>query len=202
MKKITSIVLTGGPCAGKSKSIIELKNNLSKYGYRVIIIPEIATEIRANGFLENIDKVAFQKMIFEMQLFKENLYRNMILKNNDYSKTILILDRGLMDNKIYLSDEEFEELICEKKLTIESIFARYTAVYHLDSTAIQNNNSYEKSSNEYRLFTPTVAKKLNDSGIQVWKAHPNFYRISVEENFERKLQKLNKSVLELLLNRN
>ena len=52
MKKITSIVLTGGPCAGKSKSIIELKNNLSKYGYRVIIIPEIATEIRANGFLE------------------------------------------------------------------------------------------------------------------------------------------------------
>ena len=67
------------------------------------------------------------------------------------------------------------------------------------STAIQNNNSYEKSSNEYRLFTPTVAKKLNDSGIQVWKAHPNFYRISVEENFERKLQKLNKSVLELLL---
>jgi len=69
MKKITSIVFTGGPCAGKSKSIIELKNNLSKYGYRVIIIPEIATEIRANGFLGNIDKVAFQKMIFEMQLF-------------------------------------------------------------------------------------------------------------------------------------
>lgn len=64
MKNIISIVLIGGPCAGKSRSIIELKKNLSEYGYRVIIIPEIATEIRANGFLENIRKFEFQKMIF------------------------------------------------------------------------------------------------------------------------------------------
>lgn len=201
MKNIISIVLTGGPCAGKSKSIIELKKNLSEYGYRVIIIPEIATEIRANGFLENIRKFEFQKMIFEMQMFKENLYKDMIFKLNDYSKTILILDRGLMDNKIYLSDEEFEKLICQENLTMEGILARYTAVYHLDSTAIQNDNLYEKSSNEYRLSTPKVAKKLNDRGIEVWKSHPNFYRINVEENFESKFQKLNKSILELL-NRN
>lgn len=33
MKNIISIVLTGGPCAGKSKSIIELKKNLSEHGY-------------------------------------------------------------------------------------------------------------------------------------------------------------------------
>ena len=68
-------------------------------------------------------------------------------------------------------------------------------------TAIQNDNLYEKSSNEYRLSTPKVAKNLNDRGIEVWKSHPNLYRINGEENFESKFQKLNKSILELL-NRN
>lgn len=106
-----------------------------------------------------------------------------------------------MDNKIYLSDEEFKELICQENLTIEGILARYTAVYHLDSTAIHNDNLYEKSSNEYRISTPKVAKKLNDREIEVWKSHPNFYRINVEEHFESKFQKLNKSIVELL-NRN
>ena len=52
-------------------------------GYKVISIPEVATEIRQNGFIhtnDTITKIDFQRAIFELQLFKENLYENIIEK--------------------------------------------------------------------------------------------------------------------------
>ena len=134
MKQIISVVLTGGPCAGKSNSIVELKEFLSDLVYKVIIIPEIATKIKSDGFIRIIEK----------------------------------------------------------------IFKRYTAVFHLESTAVGNAEFYSKVSNEYRLAAPEYARKLENRGIEVWKSHPNFHIINVEEIFEIKLEKIKKAILDLL----
>ena len=42
-KSISKIVLTGGPCAGKTTALSWIKNAFTKIGYAVLIVPETAT---------------------------------------------------------------------------------------------------------------------------------------------------------------
>ena len=44
-KKITKIVITGGPCAGKSTAMSYIQNEFTKKGYAVLFVPETATEL-------------------------------------------------------------------------------------------------------------------------------------------------------------
>ena len=45
---ITRILLTGGPCAGKTTAIASIAQDLTQMGYKVLVVPEAATLI-ANG---------------------------------------------------------------------------------------------------------------------------------------------------------
>ena len=200
MKRIVNIVLTGGPCGGKTKSIKALKVFLTDFGYKVIVIPEIATETIMDGFVpsdECITQFDFQKIIFESQLFKENLYREMCLKLND-SIVVIISDRGLMDNKIYLSEEEFDKLKSEHQMSDDDIFERYDAVFHLVSTATAEDRFYNKSSNVCRLEDSEGARALEKRGIEIWKKHKNFHIVNFENEFETKLHKLKMAIMDVL----
>lgn len=42
---IQKIVLTGGPCAGKSTAMSWIQNSFTERGYKVLIVPETATDI-------------------------------------------------------------------------------------------------------------------------------------------------------------
>ena len=48
-KQTAKIVLTGGPCAGKTTALTWINNYFAKRGYAVLIIPETATELISNG---------------------------------------------------------------------------------------------------------------------------------------------------------
>ena len=48
-KDIKKIVVTGGPCAGKTTALTWITNTFTKLGYAVIIIPETATSLITNG---------------------------------------------------------------------------------------------------------------------------------------------------------
>ena len=45
---VSRIVLTGGPCAGKTRSLTKIEEHFEELGYKVIIVPETAT-ILING---------------------------------------------------------------------------------------------------------------------------------------------------------
>ena len=47
--KITKIVLTGGPCAGKTTALSWINNYFTNRGYTVLFVPETATELITNG---------------------------------------------------------------------------------------------------------------------------------------------------------
>ena len=38
-----TIVLTGGPCAGKTTALVKIMEHFSSIGYKVFIIPELPT---------------------------------------------------------------------------------------------------------------------------------------------------------------
>ncbi len=46
---IRTLVITGGPCAGKSTTIEHLKDTLGKR-YNLVVIPEMATMLLSHGF--------------------------------------------------------------------------------------------------------------------------------------------------------
>ena len=47
--EITKIVITGGPCGGKSTAMSWIQNHYTKLGYRVLFVPETATEFISGG---------------------------------------------------------------------------------------------------------------------------------------------------------
>jgi len=47
--KIEKIVITGGPCAGKTTAMSWIQNAFTELGYHVIFVPETATELITGG---------------------------------------------------------------------------------------------------------------------------------------------------------
>lgn len=105
------IVLTGGPCAGKTTAISKIEEELTSLGYYVIIIPESATELINSGIKpfgnSKIDLLNFQKLILNYQLGKENFYQQAIKLLDKDTKCIIICDRGALDNQAYITKEQF-----------------------------------------------------------------------------------------------
>ena len=48
-KLVAKIVLTGGPCAGKTTTITKLEEHLNERGYHVLTLNECATEMIKAG---------------------------------------------------------------------------------------------------------------------------------------------------------
>ena len=70
---IKKIVLTGGPCGGKSTSISVLEQELTNKGYKVFIVEEMATNLILSGAgPREITNIEFQKMSFKLQYERNN----------------------------------------------------------------------------------------------------------------------------------
>ena len=70
-KKILNIVITGGPCDGKTTALDELTKLLRSYGYTVYLVNETATELITDGIRPFGDNALplkdFQEFIFDAQ---------------------------------------------------------------------------------------------------------------------------------------
>ena len=67
--EITKIVITGGPCAGKSSAMEYLDEELSRIGYKVIFVAETATELMSGGVspLSCGSSADYQKLQMKLQ---------------------------------------------------------------------------------------------------------------------------------------
>ena len=55
---MTKIALTGGPCAGKTTALAEIKDDLTMLNYKVLLVPEAATLISAGGAMIDVSKLS------------------------------------------------------------------------------------------------------------------------------------------------
>lgn len=79
--EISKIVITGGPCAGKSTAMSWVQNTFTQMGYAVLFVPETATELITGGVSPwtcgtNVD---FQKFLLTLQLEKEKIFEQAAL---------------------------------------------------------------------------------------------------------------------------
>ena len=80
--KLTKIVITGGPCAGKTTAIERVKLYYQNLGYCVLVVAETPTEIIKSGItLEEFGKIPFQKAIINLQIHIYQRYGGIILMN-------------------------------------------------------------------------------------------------------------------------
>ncbi len=189
-KKIVKIVLTGGPCAGKTTAMNWIQNNFQKFGYKVLFIPEAATELISAGITpwEMNSNINFQSTLMEMQLQKEKLYEEGAEKM-PFDKILIVCDRGLLDDKAYMSKKDFNYLLKSKGLTEIQARDSYDAVFHLVTSA-KGAKEFYNLDNAARTETIEEASRLDDLIIESWTGHPHFRIIDNTTNFENKMKKL------------
>ena len=189
--EITKIVVTGGPCAGKSTAMSRLQNAFTQMGYAVLFVPETATELITGGVAPWTCGTSddFQQCLMRLQLEKEKVFMQAAGTMNT-EKVLIVCDRGALDNKAYMDSAAFDRAM--EKLGTNEIELRdnYDAVFHLVTAAKGAAEFYTTSNNAARTETAEEAAVLDDKLIAAWTGHPHFRVIDNSTNFEDKIKRL------------
>ena len=191
-KKITRIVLTGGPAAGKTTLISRiLKEFKQEDGWKVITIPETATDLIScfgiGPFPGCMSMLDFQYYVIEDQLHKERLALR-AAEAVPEEKVLVVYDRALFDDKAYISDEEFRTVLAHFGKTEEEVLAGYDTVLHLVSCAKGAEFAYNYG-NAARYETVERAREIDDNTIRAWSGHPSLQIIDNSVDFEDKINR-------------
>ena len=198
---IQKIVITGGPCAGKTTAMSWIQNAFSARGYRVLFIPETATEFISGGVAPWTcgTNLEYQKVQMALQIKKEELFMQAAQTMGEQAQKILIVcDRGAMDNKAYMTQEEFDEVLRYLDLHEIELRDNYDGVFHLVTAANGALEAYSSANNAARYETAEEAVKLDDRLIAAWSGHPHMKIIDNSTGFDRKMHRLLEEISRLL----
>lgn len=190
-RQITKIAITGGPCAGKSTALSWINEEFTKKGYKVLFIPETATELITGGVAPwtcetDID---FQTAILKLQLAKEEIFEEVAQHLYDAQKVLIVCDRGTLDGKAYIEKHNFDKILNNLHLTETQLKDSYDAVFHLVTAAKGASEFYTLANNSARTETIEEAIANDDKIISAWTGHSHFRVIDNSTDFKKKMQR-------------
>ena len=197
MKKI---VLTGGPCAGKTTALVKIMEHFSSIGYKVFIIPELPTLFLQAGmdYLTDNKDLFYEgeKATLEMQIALEDKFLQMA--KSVKQPVLIVCDRGTMDISAYMNPVLWNQIISDAKMNNEMLRSRYDAVLHLVSAADGAELFYTTATNNKRTEGIELARILDKKVIQAWSEHPHLRVINNHEDFETKLERVLQEISDVL----
>lgn len=197
MKKI---VLTGGPCAGKTTALVKIMEHFSSIGYKVFIIPELPTLFLQAGmdYLTDNKELFYEgeKATLEMQIALEDKFLQMA--KSVKQPVLIVCDRGTMDISAYMNPVLWNRIISDAKMNNEMLHSRYDAVLHLVSAADGAEQFYTTATNNKRTEGIELARILDKKVIQAWSEHPHLRVINNHEDFETKLERVLQEISDVL----
>ena len=200
MKTIKKIVLTGGPAGGKTTLTSRLVKELSGLGYRVFIVPEAATELISQfgikPFGNCLSMFDFQYFVTSSQMHKEQLAKE-AAELVPEEKILILCDRGVIDNKAYVTQKEFNQVLARFNVTEKQMLESYDAVIHLVSSAKGAEFAYNYD-NAARYETLEQAREKEDATLLCWRNHKHRVVIGNSYNFENKIRKAMNEVYTIL----
>ena len=201
MKTVKKIVLTGGPCAGKTTALVKVIEHFSSLGYKVFTIPEVPTMFSQSGmdYLTTNKKLFYEgeKATLEVQLALEDKFQRMAEQCEE--PAVIICDRGAMDISAYMSSEMWNAITKDVGTsTSELRDHRYDAVLHLVSAADGAEKFYITSNNKQRTEGLELARVLDKKVIEAWTGHPHLRVINNHEDFNNKLHRVLKEISNVL----
>lgn len=188
---ITKIVITGGPCAGKTTGMSWIQNAFTDRGYTVLFVPETATELISGGVAPWTcsSNEEYQKCQLRLQQEKEKVFEY-AAKTMDSEKILIVCDRGALDNKAYMTDAEFALVLNYIGANEVELRDGYDAVFHLVTAAKGAQEFYTTANNTARTESVEEAAKLDDKLIAAWTGHPHLRIIDNTQGFEEKMKHL------------
>jgi len=207
MNNIKRIVLTGGPCAGKTTALVRINEHFSALGYKVFTVPEVPTMITQSGWNYMTDNHDFyyegEKVILETQLELED--KVMRMAQTCKEPCVIVCDRGAMDISAYISAEMWNELTESCGTSTDELRNgdRYDAVLHLVSAADGAEKFYTTANNAQRYEKADeaglrIARELDKKVIQAWTGHPHLRVINNGEDFEQKMNRVLREIASVL----
>lgn len=200
--EIKTIVVTGGPCAGKTSAMEWIKRDIPTLGYRVLVVPETATELITGGVCPWTcgTNYEYQTIQMHMQREKENAFLQAAKTMEQQADKILIVcDRGMFDNMVYMTKKEFysilEDIMGEEA---EDALARYDRCYHLVTAAIGTDAFATEENNAVRYEDAEVSAWMDEKFIASWACHPMHFKVPSDQDFERKMKMLINGISEFL----
>lgn len=198
--KCLKVVLTGGPCGGKTTSINSIVDEFTEKGYKVIVVPEAATILINSGIRpfgeDAIDMIEFQNYVMDLQIHLESLAERAATTSK--KPTIILCDRGLMDDQAYVSKEDFKILLSRKELTKLDIMSSYDLVLHLVTAAAGKEEFYTLDNNGARTETPAQAREKDRKTLNAWLGHDNLKIIGNDTDFQTKINNCIKEVYNMI----
>lgn len=189
-----TIVLTGGPCGGKTAALPRLRAALEEAGLRVFTGEEVATSLMREGLSPAADKPAFQRQVLARTLAREAALREAAAPFGEAA--VILLDRGLADPAAYTPPAVYEAHLAEAGLTRVSARDRYDGVFFLQTAAA--GRGYTLATNDIRTESPAEALALDEASLAAWVGHPHLRVIPAAPAFETKLARLVAEVKALL----
>ena len=197
MPDIKKIVLTGGPCAGKTTALVKITEYFSGFGYKVFNVPEVPTIYSTAGwnYLTPNRDLYYQgeRAILETQLALEKQFRT--LAEVCTKPVLIVCDRGTMDISAYIKPEEWQEITAMAGTNPNELLERYDAVLHLVSAADGAEQYYTTATNATRYEQANeeglrIARELDKKIINAWTGHPHLRVINNHDDFEAKLNRV------------
>lgn len=193
------IVITGGPCAGKTTLLAMANERLRSLGRRVLVCPEAATMAIMGGLRpwEMGDAAYFD---FQQELLRMQMSHEAFFTRNADPETIILFDRGTMDNSAFCKDGQWSALMDEMSYNVSMLRdQRYDGIIHLTTAAIGAEHAYTLENNAARTETPEQAAEIDRKIMSAWVGHPHLKVIDNSGgDFGRKMTRAVSAICELV----
>lgn len=201
---ITEVVLTGGPCSGKSTAKGYLAEKMGGYGVRVFFIPEVASMLIDPG-LPDIGELAkrdfkrffaIQKQMVLMQQGMRRRYRDIAQLFGD-QHCLIVSDRGECDAAA-IGWDAFMAILSEAELSLTEARDSYDAVIHLVTAAKGAVEAYTLAGNAARRETAAEARTVDNKTLAAWCGHPHMMVIDNSTDFDAKMHRTMQALARVL----
>lgn len=173
------IVITGGPCAGKTT----VTNVIAQaYPNNIVTVPEAASLLFSGGFprWQEIAVIrSTQRAIFCVQHELETAF------TARYPDKIQILDRAAIDGAAYWPDGA-EDYFTAMGTSLKTELIRYDHVIYLASAGPQDYLIH-KDKNPNRLENWEEASRLDKETLRLWQMHPSLTMVRNNKSFAYKM---------------
>lgn len=188
---VTKILITGGPCAGKTTALKRVKEHFEAMDYTVLCVPESATELIPNGVAPwtCASSLEYQLCQTALQQCKEKVFER-AAAGMKAKKILIVCDRGALDNLAYISAEDGQKFLAEQGKSLPEMRDGYGAIFHLRSAAAGAEEAYSLSNNGARTESVQEAAELDERLANLWVGHAHLRVIDNSTGFEEKMDRL------------
>jgi predicted ATPase len=184
---IPKIPIVGGPCSGKSTGLVHINEKLTSLGFTPLFVPESATILFNSGLSQSRvgSNYLFQSMLFDYQIQNEIYFdKQASLLGHSGKKSIIILDRSLIDGKAYCTPQIWQQILDERNIKESELYNRYNALIHLDTAP---REFYTTENNIRRKDSYEEACALTEQTKQVYVGASHLSMITNRGNFKTKM---------------